>query len=52
MRPVVAHCHLGLSTIYRRAGAEDCAREHSLVAAGMCREMGIRIPAPGATLDR
>jgi hypothetical protein len=41
MRPLVAHCHLGLSTIYRRMG--DCAKaqEHLTTAATIYGEMGM-----------
>jgi hypothetical protein len=41
MRPLVAHCHLGLSTIYRRM--DDCAKaqEPLTTAATMYGEMGM-----------
>ena len=42
MRPVVAHCHLGLGKIYRRAGTRKRASEHLTNAATMYREMGMR----------
>jgi class 3 adenylate cyclase/tetratricopeptide (TPR) repeat protein len=39
MRPLVAHCHLGLGTLYRRRGKGEQAREHLATAARMYREM-------------
>ncbi|GEP55908.1 adenylate cyclase [Reyranella soli] len=39
MRPVVAHCHLGLSTLYQRAGKHEQADEHFTVATTLYREM-------------
>jgi class 3 adenylate cyclase/tetratricopeptide (TPR) repeat protein len=39
MRPVVAHCHLGLGKLYRRTGDQDQAREHLTSATAMYREM-------------
>ena len=41
MRPLVAHCHLGLGKLYRRMGRGDQAREHLTAAATMYREMGM-----------
>jgi hypothetical protein len=41
MRPLVAHCHLGLGKLYRRAGAREQAQGHSRVAATMYREMAM-----------
>jgi hypothetical protein len=41
MRPLVAHCHLGLGKLYRRTGNEAKAREHLTTAATMYREMGM-----------
>ena len=29
MRPLVAHCHLGLGKLYRRTGKREQAQEHS-----------------------
>src|SRR6516162_11336097 len=40
MRPLVAHCHLGLGTLYRRIGKREPAREHLATATTMYREMG------------
>ena len=42
MRPLVAHCHLGLGKLYRRTGDHAKAREHLNTAATMYREMGMR----------
>jgi tetratricopeptide (TPR) repeat protein len=41
MRPLVAHCHLGLGTLCRRVGEPGPAREHLITAATMYREMGM-----------
>ena len=59
MRPLVAHCHLGLGTLYRQTGKGEQAREHLTTSATMYREMdmsfwldqaeaaGARVDAPG-----
>ena len=39
MRPLVAHCHLGLGKLYRRTGNRGEAQEHLNVAMAMYREM-------------
>jgi tetratricopeptide (TPR) repeat protein len=39
MRPLVAHCHLGLGKLYRRTGQREQARDHLTIAATMYREM-------------
>ncbi len=39
MGPLVAHCHLGLSKLYRRTGKRKEAREHLTTATTMYREM-------------
>jgi tetratricopeptide (TPR) repeat protein len=39
MRPLVAHCHLGLGKLYSRAGDGVKAREHLTTAATMYHEM-------------
>src|SRR5262249_20720326 len=41
MRPLVAHCHLGLGTLYRRTDDQVKAQEHLTTAATMYREMGM-----------
>jgi class 3 adenylate cyclase/tetratricopeptide (TPR) repeat protein len=42
MRPLVAHCHLGLGKLYRRTGKREEAREHLTTATSMYREMDMR----------
>jgi tetratricopeptide (TPR) repeat protein len=39
MRPLVAHCHLGLGTLYQRADQKPQAQEHLVTATTMYREM-------------
>jgi hypothetical protein len=39
MRPLIAHCHLGLGTLYRRMGKREQAQEHLTTATEMYREM-------------
>jgi Tetratricopeptide repeat len=41
MRPLVAHCHLGLGKLYRRTGKGEQAQEHLTTATTMYREMGM-----------
>ena len=41
MRPLVAHCHLGLGKLYRRTGDQAKAEEHLTTATTMYREMGM-----------
>jgi predicted ATPase/class 3 adenylate cyclase len=41
MRPLVAHCHLGLGRLYRRAGKGQQAREGLTIATTMYREMAM-----------
>jgi tetratricopeptide (TPR) repeat protein len=41
MRPLVAHCHLGLGKLYRRTGKREQAQEHLGIATTMYREMGM-----------
>jgi tetratricopeptide (TPR) repeat protein len=41
MRPLVAHCHLGLSKLYRRTGEREQAQEHLTTATTMYLEMGM-----------
>src|SRR5262245_3312723 len=40
MRPLVAHCHLGLGKLYRHTGKREQAQEHLATATTMDREMG------------
>ena len=39
MRPLLAHCHLGLCRLYRRRGKRQQAQEHLSTATAMLREM-------------
>jgi tetratricopeptide (TPR) repeat protein len=41
MRPLVAHCHLGLGKLSRRTGKREQVREHLTTATTMYREMGM-----------
>jgi tetratricopeptide (TPR) repeat protein len=42
MRPLVAHCHLGLGRLHRLAGRVQEARDHFSTATTMYREMDMR----------
>jgi class 3 adenylate cyclase/tetratricopeptide (TPR) repeat protein len=42
MRPLVAHCHLGLGKLYQYTGKREQAREHLTTATTMYREMDMR----------
>jgi hypothetical protein len=42
MRPLVAHCHLGLGKPYRRTGKREQAQEHLTTATTMYRDMDMR----------
>jgi hypothetical protein len=42
MRPLVAHCHFGLSKLYCRTDDHAKAREELTAAATMYREMDMR----------
>ena len=42
MRPLIAHCHLGLGKLYRRTGKREEAQEHLATATTMYREMDMR----------
>jgi predicted ATPase len=42
MRPLVAHCHLGLGKLNRQTGKQDQAREHLTAATTLYREMDMR----------
>ena len=42
LRPLMAHCHLGLGALYRRAGKRQEAREHITTAVTMFGEMDMR----------
>jgi hypothetical protein len=38
MRPLVAHCHLGLGKLYLRTGQREQAQEHLTITTTMYRE--------------
>jgi tetratricopeptide (TPR) repeat protein len=42
MRPLVAHCHLGLGKLYRRTGQCEQAHEHLTIATTLYREMDMQ----------
>jgi len=41
MRPLAAHCHLGLGKLYRRTDKRERAQEHLATATTMYRDMGM-----------
>ena len=41
MRPLIAHCHLGLGKLYRRTDEREQAQEHLTTATTMYRDMGM-----------
>ena len=41
MRPLVAHCHLGLGKLHRPRGDREQAQEHLTIATAMYREMAM-----------
>ena len=41
MRPLVAHCHLGLAKLYQRTGRHNQAQEHLAIAGTMYSEMAM-----------
>ena len=43
MRPLVAHCHVGLARMYRRAGKQIAAREHLTRATILYRDLDMRL---------
>ena len=42
MRPLIAHCHLGLGKLCQRTDKQEGAREHLTTAMTMYREMDMR----------
>jgi predicted protein tyrosine phosphatase len=42
MRPLTAHCHLGLGKLYRRVDEQARANEHLTTATTMYRQMDMR----------
>jgi len=51
MRPLQAHCHLGLGKLYRRIGRLDEARAELSTAVAMLREMGMTFWLPEAEAE-
>jgi tetratricopeptide (TPR) repeat protein len=43
MRPLAAHCYLGLAKLYRRTGKPHQAQEHLTTATRMYRDMGMQL---------
>ena len=43
MRPLAAHCHLGLGKLFHRTGDRAKAAEHLTIAATMYREMDMGV---------
>jgi tetratricopeptide (TPR) repeat protein len=52
MRPLVAHCHLGLGKLYRRTGRRQEAQKHLVTATTIYGEMGTRFWPEQAEADR
>jgi class 3 adenylate cyclase/tetratricopeptide (TPR) repeat protein len=52
MRPLVAHCHLGLGRLYQRTGKRQEAQEHLATATTMYREMNMRFYLEQAEAER
>ena len=48
MRPLQAHCHLGLGTLYTRAGQREQARTELFTAIGLYRAMDMHFWLPQA----
>ena len=51
MRPLIAHCHLGLGRLYRRVRHEDATRHHLATAATMYIEMDMGSWVPQAETE-
>ncbi len=52
MRPLVAHCHLGLGTLFRRTAKHHQAQQHLGIATTIYRETGMRFWLDQAKLQR
>lgn len=52
MRPLVVHCHLGLSTLYVQTGRLEqvCTAQSAAIALYHTMEMTLRLPQAEATL--
>ena len=48
MRPLQAHCHLGLGTLYTRTGQREQARAELSMAIGLYRAMDMHFWLPQA----
>jgi hypothetical protein len=53
MRPLMAHCHLGMGKLFHRTGDRAKAAEHLTISAAMYREMdaGFWLEKAEAELD-
>jgi hypothetical protein len=51
MRPLQAHCHLGLGKLYRRVGHLEEAHTELSTAVAMLREMGMTFWLPEAEAE-
>jgi tetratricopeptide (TPR) repeat protein len=51
MRPLQAHCHLGLGKLHRRVGRREEARAELVTAVTMLREMGMAFWLPEAEAE-
>jgi tetratricopeptide (TPR) repeat protein len=54
MRPLVAHCHLGLGTLYAKTGRREPARAELSAAIDLCHAMDMTfwLPQSETVLDR
>jgi hypothetical protein len=50
MRPLVAHCHLGLARLERQSKRNE-TRQHFATASAMYREMGMQFWLEQATIE-
>ena len=44
MRPLIAHCHVGLATIHTLLGDHAAAGEHQATALEICQTIGMQAP--------
>jgi hypothetical protein len=51
LRPLQAHCRLGLGKLYRRVGRLEDARAELVIAVTMLREMGMTFWLPEAEAE-
>jgi tetratricopeptide (TPR) repeat protein len=51
MRPLVAHCHLGIGQLLGRTGGRDLARTHLSAAVASYKEMGLTYWLKRATAE-